>query len=104
MDMKKKSETFYFVMKDGNPLCQNLKVFARNPFGTFPECVKVYRSRGHALNMAKKLKVNHVAEIPMIEGRVVTFRQGSEVEDYSPADDNTNICISTPIEKFYIHL
>jgi hypothetical protein len=54
--------------------------------------------------MAKKLKVNHVAEIPMIEGRVVTFRQGSEVEDHSPADDNTNICISTPIEKFYIHL
>jgi len=44
--------------ENGDRLCQDFKWRHHAPFGTYPECVKVYRYMGNARKTARRFNVN----------------------------------------------
>lgn len=64
------------IVKDNMRLCQDNKWRTFANFGTYPECVKEYKSLGHARRKAKRVK-GEVVQIP--EG--VTVEAGGYAYD-----------------------
>ena len=53
----------YLINNDGYRLCKDKRWRTFAMFGTYPSCVKIYRQKGSAINLAKKLKAR-VVELP----------------------------------------
>lgn len=91
------------INKDGCRLCQDWKWRSFTHFGTYPECIKVYKHAGSAVRTAAKMG-GRVVSVTSDETVERSVEAGGVVIEKRPVPGHPGVetCKAVPIHNFVI--